>query len=168
MYTVRISSVVNFPRSYPAELVAVSPNYLDVAYGEYFVTQYTGDSQALKTPKHTPTDGCTSPGPSPREPQKDRQPSPADGCTGLDCVRLLDSPYDTAVSPSRSASRISILSEPASDRGCSETEKGCTNVPPSLSGAREFTALVPASLGDAIQAQIGSVLSLVMVCQSQR
>ena len=43
VYTVRIASIVNFPKTYSAELVAVSPNYLDVAYGEYFVTKSTGD-----------------------------------------------------------------------------------------------------------------------------
>jgi hypothetical protein len=54
VYRVRIASIVNFPKTYSAELVAVSPNYLDVAYGEYFVTKSTGNSQPPNPKPKTP------------------------------------------------------------------------------------------------------------------
>ena len=38
VYRVFLTNLVNFPRQYNAETVAVSGNYLDVTYGEYWAT----------------------------------------------------------------------------------------------------------------------------------
>lgn len=91
-----------------------------------------------------------------------------DGCRGSDCIRELDVPYADAVIAKPRKEKINSLSEPARSRGCSETVEGCGITPPSFGGGLEFTALVPASLGSALQAEVGTSLVLVPLCQAAR
>jgi len=130
--TVRIGNVVAFPRTHPAELVGVSPNYLDVTYGEYF------------------------------------QPQRTDGCRGSACVRELDVPYGEALLLRPAADRVRVLSEAGQQRGCApEADDECLREA-KRSGALEFEALVPASLGASVQAEVGTPLVMTLVAQRDR
>jgi len=136
VYTTRLGNSVNFPQSWAAEVTAIQPNYLDVAYGEYFV---------------------------PRE---------SDGCEGrsrggTQCVRELEKPYDDALKR-KTDFHINPLSFTSFDVCDYDTDPYCDNVHKKADSALQFEALVPASLGPALGAEIGTEIVSVIQAQNSR
>jgi hypothetical protein len=139
VYRVFLTNLVSFPRQYNAETVAVSSNYLEVTYGEYFST--------------ASSDGCHRLG---------------DRTRGSSCVAQLDVPYGEALK-SLASSRIDVLSGYAVPEWCKFAPRFCDEGEQAYGADGYYIdALVPASLVSSIGAEVGTPLVTAMVCQNQR